>query len=328
MTKESSYPKPIRLLRSWRRLGLSVLALILLAGCTTGLDAPRYLSSGGLRADFRAHLGQFKRIGELNQGGVDLTMAHGAPLVSPVAGRVRDVKNHPHSGNVVQIEAGVLWFVMAHLDQVFVSPGDEVDRETIIGTEGRTGKGARRISHVHLSVFGYGGLHDLGSEKEKHYPRQGFVLDPDKLTTNGKTLINSPWTMPTDLDTPYQDYVRNELAADIEKLEQKWRLKVLKQVIGDDFDAVRLYRNLHRLWILDTKFLAKEPKSNQPVARLRGEVATIIRKSRVGANMINMTSPYINHQSPATIRRVIDKNPDHQALIQKYYQPFLNPPAS
>lgn len=312
----------------WRRIGLPLAGLIFLAGCASNGFAPRYLSSSGVKANFQAHLGQFNRIGELNQGGVDLTMAHGAPLVSPVAGRVRDVKNHPHSGNVIQIDSGVVWFVMAHMDQVFVTPGMMVDRETVIGTEGRTGKGARRISHVHVSVFGNGALHDLGPDKEKLYPRQGFVLDPDRLTGNGKTLIRSPWSAGQNSDKPYQDYVDEEVAARIKDLADKWQIKVLKQVIGPDFDSNRLYRNLHRLWILDTKFLAKEPDSNTAVTRLRGEIKTIFEKSRTGANKISLTSPYINHQSPGTIRRIMDKNPTHRELIQKYYQQYLQSPSS
>lgn len=77
----------------------------------------------------------------------------GDPVYSISTGKVVAAKWYPVWGNIVMIEHPNLgvWTVSAHLDKMFVKVGDEVTKETKIGTIGR-GANNIYIAHLHFEV--------------------------------------------------------------------------------------------------------------------------------------------------------------------------------
>ena len=310
------------------RYGTGGASLALLAACqTVAGPAPNWYMVRGRngrvhRGNFKNHLSNYNISGEINHGGLDLRFVHGAPIVSPVAGVVLEVDSNPFSGNVVHIAAGLTRVLMAHLNEVYVRRGTRVDRQTVVGTEGRTGKNARGKSHVHISVYGNGAVHDLGDNKDENFPRQGYVLDPDGLTADGNSLILNPWIIGTDHDAPYRAFAANEVIPRLKALRNNWPDADLRKIIRVSPQPLTLFATIHRLWQYDNKLAAGERRADPATIRLREEIGIVFAKAREGTKMINLTSPYINHTDAATICHIAARNPRYSAVILKFYGKF------
>lgn len=85
--------------------------------------------------------------------GIDLNEDLGAPIYPIMDGRVEAVFYSRFSyGNHVLINHGSGFkSLYAHLSKIIVLPGDEVDKNTVIGTVGSTGWSTG--SHLHLEVY-------------------------------------------------------------------------------------------------------------------------------------------------------------------------------
>jgi len=85
--------------------------------------------------------------------GIDLDEVLGAPVYPLMDGRVEAVFYNRFSyGNHVLINHGSGFkSLYAHLSKIIVLPGDEVDKNTVIGTVGSTGWSTG--SHLHLEVY-------------------------------------------------------------------------------------------------------------------------------------------------------------------------------
>ena len=191
------------------RLGSRGAAFLALAGCVT--SGPNYLYlRGGHASDFQAHLDS-EKFGRFDIGGVDLTFGDGTPLWSPCKGMVQITREYPSSGKVTSIDYEIVQISLMHQKEMNVYTYQEVARNMVIGTQGKTGSITRNISHLHLTVYGNA---VLCADKERRLPwghnylkassveggigakglqflypyHWNFVLNPDKLTPDGKPL--------------------------------------------------------------------------------------------------------------------------------------------
>jgi len=88
--------------------------------------------------------------------GIDLNEIEGAPVYPLMEGKVeRVIYNRFSYGNHILINHGSGFkSLYAHLAKVVVDEGDEVDKNTVIGTVGHTGWATG--SHLHLEVYDNG----------------------------------------------------------------------------------------------------------------------------------------------------------------------------
>jgi len=83
--------------------------------------------------------------------GIDIEAPKGTKVVSVLDGIVKDIRNSPEYGNVVEIEHGqALTTLYGHLEEVLVTKGQKVKKGEAIGTVGETGNA--RGSHLHFEL--------------------------------------------------------------------------------------------------------------------------------------------------------------------------------
>jgi biotin carboxyl carrier protein len=87
--------------------------------------------------------------------GIDIFAPKGEPVVAPVTGTIVSVSktNKGAGGKSATIENNGLSFYMAHLDQVYVEEGQDIEAGQLIGTCGSTGNAAGTHPHVHFSIY-------------------------------------------------------------------------------------------------------------------------------------------------------------------------------
>jgi murein DD-endopeptidase MepM/ murein hydrolase activator NlpD len=86
---------------------------------------------------------------------VDIYNHCGSPIVASAAGRVTQVGwgSWP-AGNFIKIDHGTVVILYAHLQKIYVSPGEYVSQGKQIGTVGNTGKTIGRTGcHLHFDVL-------------------------------------------------------------------------------------------------------------------------------------------------------------------------------
>ncbi|WP_197094045.1 M23 family metallopeptidase [Nonomuraea sp. SBT364] len=139
------------------RVGITA-ALIAAAG-VFGMAGPAMAAAPDLQLPFPcgqkwqlntwAHAPALDMVKEPDQHGTD-----GATLVAPAAGTVDKVFYHDNGGNVLQINHGGGYFTTyIHLkSRASVSPGDRVQRGTVIGKVGATGKESNGHPHLHFEL--------------------------------------------------------------------------------------------------------------------------------------------------------------------------------
>jgi hypothetical protein len=84
--------------------------------------------------------------------------------------------------------------------------------------------------------------------------RVHFLVDPDRVTANGKQLVDAQWDGKTDYDTPYEQAVRKvkELYAMLLPLVRDLRgdpeQRIWEMLVQDNWIDGRLYEQLNFLW--------------------------------------------------------------------------------
>lgn len=85
--------------------------------------------------------------------GVDLRAPGGTSVYSIANGVVHSVSSEPKGGNVIAINHGNnLKSIYRHMGMIYVRPGQEVDKEIVIGTVGDTGNAKNTPPHVHFEI--------------------------------------------------------------------------------------------------------------------------------------------------------------------------------
>jgi hypothetical protein len=87
--------------------------------------------------------------------GIDIFAPKGEPVVAPVSGTIIKVstKDRGAGGKSVTIEKNGISFYHAHLDQVYVQEGQDIEAGQMIGTCGNTGNASGTHPHVHFSIY-------------------------------------------------------------------------------------------------------------------------------------------------------------------------------
>jgi murein DD-endopeptidase MepM/ murein hydrolase activator NlpD len=126
-----------------------------------GYDADTMSGKGKtLRRDKATHNSDFGGGDAAHQSrgghrGIDIFAPTGEPVVAPVTGIVVKVSKQDvgPGGKTVTIEKDGYSFYHAHLDQVYVDEGQEVNAGHLIGVVGDTGNAAGTHPHVHFSIY-------------------------------------------------------------------------------------------------------------------------------------------------------------------------------
>lgn len=86
--------------------------------------------------------------------GVDLKAPRGSPVFPIASGEVIEARQYPKGGKTVKVshEDGQVISYYAHLDDVYVSPGEKVSQSTQLGAVGDTGNAKGRGAHLHYEV--------------------------------------------------------------------------------------------------------------------------------------------------------------------------------
>ncbi len=94
----------------------------------------------------------YARFGLQGHNGVDFGLPLSTPLVSPILGRVIQVRNDPSGyGNTVVIENEVLAVRLAHLTRFTVGETQQVQEGELVGYSGNTGFSTG--PHLHLGIY-------------------------------------------------------------------------------------------------------------------------------------------------------------------------------
>ena len=187
-------------------------------------DKPGYANAFGIEQNFDAHVLYGDLVGE------DYTFVYGMPMVSSVEGKVIWAKNFGKAfGNEILIDYGVVLLGLGHNDKMFVEEGDIIDRMTCLATEGKSGFGARGISHVQASVIGnmafivdpyFNQLDDVRFRDDRFYV-ENHMVDIRRIRAGGPgPLFERPYNPNTDckLDDDYWNYVNANVKSPFELL--------------------------------------------------------------------------------------------------------------
>ncbi len=84
--------------------------------------------------------------------GLDIAPPHGTPIRPIAAGEVSLALDTFFNGNLIIINHGLgVHSIYAHLDEMHVKVGEQVNKENIIGTVGNTGRSTG--PHLHLGIY-------------------------------------------------------------------------------------------------------------------------------------------------------------------------------
>jgi len=146
--RAAGLPALRRVVRGGRRR-LSLLACLLLP---LGCSIPRWPANGPITSPFGLRLdGIWPEI----HRGVDISLPEGTPVTAMKRGRVRHAGPMGAYGLTVIIEHGpALVTLYAHLSEVRVRAGEEVEGRQVIGLSGRTGNATG--PHLHFEVRRWG----------------------------------------------------------------------------------------------------------------------------------------------------------------------------
>nr|PZN91434.1 MAG: hypothetical protein DIU52_02360 [bacterium] len=143
----------LRRVRRGRRRRLSLLACVLLP---LGCSIPRWPAHGPITSPFGL---RFDGIRPEIHRGVDIALPEGTPVMAMKRGRVRHAGPLGGYGLTVIIEHGpTLVTLYAHLSEVRVRAGEEVQGKQVIGLSGRTGNATG--PHLHFEVRRWGRYED------------------------------------------------------------------------------------------------------------------------------------------------------------------------
>jgi len=139
----------LRRARWGRRRRLSLLAFLFLP---LGCSIPRWPAHGPITSPFGL---RFNGIRPAIHRGVDISIPEGTPVIAMKRGRVRHAGPLGAYGLTVIIEHGpTLVTLYAHLSEIRVRAGEEVEGKQVIGLSGRTGNATG--PHLHFEVRRWG----------------------------------------------------------------------------------------------------------------------------------------------------------------------------
>jgi murein DD-endopeptidase MepM/ murein hydrolase activator NlpD len=175
--------------------------------------------------------------------GIDIFAPEGEPVVAPVTGVVIKVSTQDSGpgGKTVTIEKDGYSFYHAHLDQVYVEAGQEVNAGHLIGTVGDTGNASGTHPHVHFSIYktsaGYmqGSIDPWPALKDKIYSLTKSDKNLGILHTKLKKLgFNLGNEIETGINGPKTQIALQKLNAKYKKSQEtgSWTDKVSNFVSG------------------------------------------------------------------------------------------------
>lgn len=128
--------------------------------------------------------------GNRSHEGVDIFAKRGTPIVAATEGRVGFTGERGLGGKQVWLSDGLLGnsIYYAHLDSIFVSSGQKVNRGDTLGTVGNTGNAKNSPPHLHFGIYQRigGAIDPLHFIKQKTIPKSGSSFE----IINGMVLKN------------------------------------------------------------------------------------------------------------------------------------------
>ena len=128
----------------------TVLALCVLA--VQACQTPQWPVEGPIRSPYGVRMGGV--FGDLHRG-VDIGAALGTPVRPVLSGRVRFAGTMSGYGQVIWVDHDDdALSVYAHLSEIAVEAGQEINKGTVIGRTGQSGNASG--PHLHLEVWRWG----------------------------------------------------------------------------------------------------------------------------------------------------------------------------
>ncbi len=116
----------------------------------------------GTKSNIGSVWGDERDGGRRTHEGIDIFATRGTPVVAISDGEITFVGNDDIGGKNITLQPDDYeWNAYyAHLDQMFVSPGEHVKKGQMIGTVGNTGNAKSTPAHLHFGIYTYNGAVD------------------------------------------------------------------------------------------------------------------------------------------------------------------------
>lgn len=289
-------------LRHFSATGI-LLSTGLLESCQSNADSPdsgkdssltpKWLYGKYGKEDFDVHVANNSNI-----AGEDYVLAHGAPLVSPVDGRVIWAKYSSNSGAVVIIDNGLLVAVLTHgpEETLLVKKGQQVDYTNVLMTQDSEGSLAFDKSHVHVTIAAFEALNDHPIVRQHDYDGRfdrarwsynpNFLVEPSSMNDK-QPLFSNPY------DPSKHDRALEEHRAYVKK-EITGRMRAISSDHGVNFYRVNQTLLTDRLNVASQLYRSEREKGGQ----LARDLENLLERERQGVTMMAknrlVMSPFIN----------------------------------
>lgn len=147
----------------------------------------------GRERDIRSFFGDARDGGSRDHHGIDIFASRGTPVVAAAHGRVRSVRTTPIGGRVVWLrdeERGQSLYY-AHLEEQWVTEGDQVRPGDTLGLVGNSGNARSTPPHLHFGIYrrGSGPVDPLPFVRPR--PRDGPAPTLSIRATGGLRRVTS-----------------------------------------------------------------------------------------------------------------------------------------
>lgn len=146
-----------------------------------------------------------KRSGHM---GVDMRCSGGTSVYPLTNGIVSNVSTDPIGGNIVNIKHNSgLSSYYAHLGTINVHRGDEVNKNTIIGTVGNSGNARNTFSHLHFGTA----INGVWIDPARFFsvPNYQPLTKDEQMWLPGAKEQASKWSMEEHLKQPRKAFTKN-----------------------------------------------------------------------------------------------------------------------
>jgi hypothetical protein len=133
--------------------------------------------------------------GTRSHEGIDIVAKKYTPVIAVADGYILAVKDGGLGGKTISLKPHNKDYsaYYAHLDQQFVTNGQEVHAGDTLGLVGNTGNAAKTVPHLHFGIYtNYGAIDPLAFIEENNVPAKEVKADASRIGAMAKVKTTSP----------------------------------------------------------------------------------------------------------------------------------------